>query len=504
MDDLQKLQAELAAATKAGKEQIQGDNAEHGTDPGSLSPAATEAGEKIAGDISPIQRQMANALNRNQQDKEYSRYPDTQYYLSKSFWSHGGSVKDILYTPTNDPYIKDLQSVNDEVVMLGMMKASGPMKGVAARGENDNPNPAYIQELKGLRHWHRLQEMMAPIIDSAKASGADVQKALATGNTGTGEEWIPTEYSADLIDEVRLNTMVANLFRVIPMSVGSTLKLPTSTSRPVAYIADQADTDEPGSLLSSDLGTGQITLTPVTFAVRVNLSYEFIEDSIIPALPLVREKIVLGLADGLENATLNGDTASAHQDTGLAAYFAANPADVRKAAWDGLRKLTVSGAQIDFNSGTEAFTTANHRAIRKAMGRYGMRPDELSWITSINGYIRMLSLTEVITMDVYGSRATILSGQLASFDGSPVIVSEYVRNDLNASGVYDATTVTKTQTLCVHRPSFLYGEKRGVTVEMESRPSQQRHIMVATMRRDFKSARPSTDAPVGYGYDFAN
>ena len=388
--------------------------------------------------------------------------------------------------------------------MLGMMKASGPMQGVAAIGEGEAPSPEYARHMQSLKHWHRLQDQMAPLLEAAKSSGVDIQKALATGNTGAGSEWIPTEYSADLIDEVRLNTLVAGLFRTIPMGLGSSLVLPTSTSRPVAYIADQADTDEPGSLLSSDLGTGSITLTPVTFAVRVNLSYEFVEDSIIAALPLVREKIVLGLADGLENATINGDTSTAHQDTGLAAWFAANPADVRKAAWNGLRKSTVSGAQVDANPGTEAFTTANHRAVRKAMGRYGMRPDELAWITSINGYIRMLSLTEVITMDVIGQRATILSGQLASFDGSPVVVSEYVRNDLNASGVYDATTTTKTQTLCVHRPSFLYGEKRAVTVEMESRPSQQRHIMVATMRRDFKSARPSTDAPVGYLYDYAN
>ena len=504
MTELERLQREIAGSTAEGQRQIQADNAHDGRDPGELSPAAREAGERMADDAMPMQRQLANVINRERQDNEYSRYPDSTYYLSKSFWKHGGTVQDILHTPTSDPYVRDLQAINDEAVMLGMMKASGPMQGVSAVQEGDEPSPEYIRHMRTLKHWHRLQDRLGPIFEAVKDAGVDVQKALSTTGTGTGLEWIPTEYSADLIDEVRLNTLVAGLFRVIPMSVGDTLKLPTSTSRPVAYIAEQADTDEPGSLLSSDLGTDQITLTPVTFAVRVNLSYEFVEDSIIPALPLVREKIVLGLADGLENATINGDTAAAHQDTGLAAWFAANPADVRKAAWDGLRKLTVSAAQIDANPSSEAFTTANHRAVRKAMGRYGMRPDELAWITSINGYIRMLSLTEVITMDVIGTRATILTGQMASFDGSPVVVSEFVRNDLNASGIYDGTTTSKTQTLCVHRPSFVYGEKRSVTVEMESRPSQQRHIMVSTLRRDFKSARPTTDAPCGYLFDFAN
>ena len=481
---LDTLRSRLAKKTRAGREQIRKDNGADNREDGDLSPAAQEAGERMAKDIQPIVEQIARGLNRERFDTEYSRYPDTNFYLSKSYWNQGGSVGEIMRTPSTDPWLKDIQALSDEVVMLARM----------ASVDKKHKNHSYEDVVKGLKHYKRLQESLRPFNE----------KALATTNAGSGSEWIPTEYSADLVDEVRLNTLVAGLFRVIPFSEGNSLVLPTSTSRPTAYIADEADSDDPTQLQSSDLGSGRVTLTPKTFAVRVNLSYEFIEDSIVPALPLVREKIVLGLADGIENAVINGDTSSAHMDTGLQATFDATPSDVRVAAFDGLRKLTISSAQVDADTGTEAFTTANHRAVRKAMGRYGVRPDEGAWVSSINGYIRMLSLAEVITLDKLGSQATILSGQLASFDGSPIVVSEFVRNDLNTSGVFDNTTKTQSLTLYVHRPSFVFAEKRAVTVEMETQPSRQRHIMIATLRRDFKSARPSTDSPVGYLYDYAS
>jgi len=106
MTELERLQREIAASTSEGQKQIQSDNEEAGVAPGNLSPAAEEAGEKIADTLTPIQRQMSRELNKTTQQNEYSRYPDTTYYLSKSFWTHGGNMKDVLHTPSNDAYIK--------------------------------------------------------------------------------------------------------------------------------------------------------------------------------------------------------------------------------------------------------------------------------------------------------------------------------------------------------------------------------------------------------------
>ena len=480
------LRQNLAKKSKVMKDKIDREAAARRGAPGVPSSEAIELATKALTDMLPENLALVKLQNRDRFDEEYAGYPDTQYYRSKSFWEMGGSYEDIVHAPTTDPGLRDLQALADEAVMLANMMQN-------TKQYADWP---YEKCVKSLKTYQRLKVALRPFEESHK-------KALATGNVGAGAEWVPTEFTADLIDEVRLATLVSGLFRVIPMSA-PTYTVPVSTARPRAYIASQASSDSPTSARSSNLGTGNISLTPVTFAVRVNLSYEWQEDSIVPALPLVREKIVAGLVDGVEDAVINGDTTSgAHQDTGLQSTFDSTPDDVRVASWSGLRKLVNSAAKVDFDTGTEAFTTANFRAIRKTMGVYGQRPEDLAWIVSMNAYIRMLSLAEVITMDKIGALATILTGQLGAYDMIPIIVSEYVRTDLNTSGVYDAATITQTIALCVHRPSFLFGERRGITVEMETRPSDQQHIMIATLRRDWKKARATGDNPVGLGYDFA-
>jgi hypothetical protein len=79
----------------------------------------------------------------------------------------------------------------------------------------------------------------------------------------------------------------------------------------------------------------------------------------------------------------------------------------------------------------------------------------LAWIASIASYYKMLGLTEVLTLQNYGPQATVLQGELGKFDSIPIIVSEYQRQDLNASGVYDG--VTKTKTALPGQPRRVHG-----------------------------------------------
>ena len=178
--------------------------------------------------------------------------------------------------------------------------------------------------------------------------------------------------------------------------------------------------------------------------------------------------------------------------------------DAQEKLWSGYRKLCPSGTKVDFNTASESFTTSNFRNIRKGMGKYGVNPTEIAWVVSIECYIRMLGLSEVLTVDKYGPNSPILTGELGSFDGSPLIVSEFVRNDLNASGIYDGTTVTKTEAILVHRESFVYGDRRRVTVETDRFPLTQQNVLVATERVIFQMMRPSTDTCIALGYDFAS
>jgi hypothetical protein len=88
----------------------------------------------------------------------------------------------------------------------------------------------------------------------------------------------------------------------------------------------------------------------------------------------------------------------------------------------------------------------------------------LAWIASIASYYKMLGLTEVLTLQNYGPQATVLQGELGKFDSIPIIVSEYQRQDLNASGVYDGVTTTKTAFSLVNRDEYMVGRRRAANV----------------------------------------
>jgi hypothetical protein len=75
-------------------------------------------------------------------------------------------------------------------------------------------------------------------------------------------------------------------------------------------------------------------------------------------------------------------------------------------------------------------------------------------------------------------------------------VSEHVRENLNASGVNDGITTTKTYNLCVNRNEWAMGQRTPLAVEVDDsiyRETYQR-VVVGFMREDFQSIAPaSTD-----------
>jgi len=239
-----------------------------------------------------------------------------------------------------------------------------------------------------------------------------------------------------------------------------------------------------------------VTFDAIKLACRVLTSTELEEDSVVAILPLLRDKIVSALAEAQEDATINGDTAGTHMDADVTAAT-----DTRK-AWDGYRKLTLSGAKVDLAT----FNKTNLRAIRTAMGKYGVNPNNLAWVAGISVYNKMLGLDEVVTLDKYGPSATILTGELGKFDGIPIIVSEFVREDLNASGVQDGITTDKTVLPLVYRPALIYGDRRNITfkVSQELYMETDQEVAIATQRLDFQPVQDATsETIVGLGYNIA-
>ena len=107
-----------------------------------------------------------------------------------------------------------------------------------------------------------------------------------------------------------------------------------------------------------------------------------------------------------------------------------------------------------------------------------------------------------------GSRATIISGQMGSFDGRPIIISEFMRQDLNATGSYDGTTTTKTSILLANRQAYWNGEKpSGIIMETGRNIDEGQSKAVASRRVDFQRVIApvgSAEQTVGYGYNLSS
>jgi HK97 family phage major capsid protein len=333
--------------------------------------------------------------------------------------------------------------------------------------------------------------------DILKMLEAAESKAMDTATAGEGQEFVPTELARELIEKVRLENKIYALFQEIPMP-SNPYELPIEGADAVPYlVAESTGEDGTGQnrATASTPGTGKIVLTAKKIMTRVFFSAEEEEDSIIPVAEYVKRKIARAISNGLEQALLDGDTAGSHQDSDVTA------ADDRRKAWAGLRKLALANAATKIDLST--FNITNLRAMRKAMKKYGVNPNDLAWLVGPSGYNKMLDLDEVKTVDKYGEKATVLNGELARLDGIPIIVSEHVRENLNASGVYDGTTTTKTYCALVNRDRFITGARGLVKVKAYEVEDYDQTKVINRIRRAFKPIEtPSaTDPTVVIGYN---
>lgn len=324
--------------------------------------------------------------------------------------------------------------------------------------------------------------------------------AMDSTTAAEGDEFVPLELSGSLVERVNLQLRVLALFENIDMPTQpyEMPAFPVARKRLGSHAEQTADSGQT-KFKAVTPGTRKISFDAKKFAGRILVSRELEEDSIVPILAWIRREIVDYLVADLEDTAINGDTAGTHQDTDT------TDADDPRKNWEGLRQLTNAGAKTDASA--VALSVAMLRANRKKMGKYAVSPSDLAHVLSINAYIDLLSDASLLTLDKYGPQATILSGELGSVDSVPVIVSEYVRIDLDATGVNGPTAGNniKTQAITVNRRGIMLGSRRGITVEVlrELYAESDQDLVLASARRALSVAYPNTENVVAYHYNVA-
>ena len=326
-----------------------------------------------------------------------------------------------------------------------------------------------------------------------KGQWSEICRAMDVDTSAEGQAWVPTGIGMDLHAKVRAAGRVAALFSRIDLPTNP-WKWPIEGADAVAYRVAEPTGNTESKMTASTPGTVAATFDAEIFGARTLFSRSIEADSALAILPYVQRKLVQAFVDAEEKAIIDGDTDGTHQDSDVGA----STTDART-AWDGLRKRGLANA----SAATTTSTVANLFAIRALMGKWGLNPADLAFIVGVSAAHDLLVDTNVLTVDKIGPNATILNGQIASIGGVPVVVSEHVRENLNASGVHDGITTTKTVNICVNRNEWVMGQRMALDVEVDDsiyRETYQR-VAVAFMREDFQNvgdASTNDDTAVGY------
>ena len=297
------------------------------------------------------------------------------------------------------------------------------------------------------------------------------EKAGIDFATNAGD--IDKEVSSLIEKEIQNELKVAALFREIPVNGGATV-LPISVDVEPATFQSGAATSgnlENRGASNSTYRPKQVILNAFRLISSTFMDNDVDEQVLINLMPMLIEGVARAHGRAVENAILNGNSSA---PSGLA-DFAAN--------------ATLSGTDnMDISDG-DLLTAANLLTARKAMGKYGLNPSDVTYIVSSASYYDLLSDSAFQTLDEVGSDLAVrVTGTIGAVFGSPVVVSEEFPAD-NTNGNMAA--------VAVYPRNYVIPRLRGVTVEQDYEVMNQRRVIVATQSLGFEEivAGASADQP---------
>ena len=389
--------------------------------------------------------------------------------------------------------------------LLAEVKATFEANREATQGEIETLKAALKdrgEEVKALQNSKR-QFIASGTSDWKKAHEGELRDAFMLGKI-TGKGW-NSEFGKDIINKVsnfsgveipaaasvaifetiaatsierdiQNELILATLFREIPMTSAAmalpilpdagyaefiTQKAYGTASDPAVAAAPHGNLDERTDTAGSPyegIDLGSKTLTTKKLVSLTFLANETEEDAILPILPLINESMVRAHARAVERAMLRGSSSIG--------------------SFDGLTTLATTNSDVVTNTtafASDALTSDHLIGLRKAMGKYGVRPSEVVYIVSERAYFELLEDPEFKDVSLVGQTATKLRGEIGNVYGSRVVLcDEFVTP---AASAFFA--------LAVNPRNFVVPRLRGVTLESQYVPRLQHRELIATQRLGF-------------------
>jgi len=342
------------------------------------------------------------------------------------------------------------------------------------------------------RAWFREYQA----IQKSTFTDSFLERAFDTQSTNDGPDWIPSFMSADLIRYIEVRGGLIPLLRSVAMP-GKVYDLPFTSTAGIGHVFSErtASPSAAYNYTTRELytnGSGPIDnnrLDAITIRAFIVASQQVIEDSIIPMIDFMATDTADAIRRAIEDAIINGDGTTTHFDTLPSISYTPDGAGGvhNRTAWDGFRlNINTNGANARVALAATSYgSLAPFANVLAKMGRYAAEgPGNLAWVASPLAYFKLLALPEFATVEKIGARATVVTGQVGSILGSPLVLSEFVRQDLDANGVASTTTNNTTEIIVFHRPSWWIGNYRGISTEPERLPGWDQNVIWARWRGD--------------------
>ena len=329
-----------------------------------------------------------------------------------------------------------------------------------------------------------------------------VEPKLKAFNVTDFAAWIPQLNTRFFFEEFEIEPGIEKYFDNIPM-MSKTERVPGATNRLKGRLeADDATFSAQANVSANYTYTAQdcVCHTDIT---------EDLMDDMVPqsgSFDRLRKEVGLGLRRSKEDAIINGDDSGSPQGAShLDSDTAAGAATLFNKAFKGLRKIAIAAGAtnvVDNAGGPMDRDTFANMLVK--MGKMAKEKGDLVWILgpSLSNRIVTGAVPELLTLDTFGPGATILTGNIPRIFGVEPYESEWVREDVNATGVYAAAQVLTTA-LLVKKSRFLVGQRAPVKVwATPSLANQDKMLLTAKERFTFAGVPQATagerSAIIGY------
>ncbi len=305
-------------------------------------------------------------------------------------------------------------------------------------------------------------------------------KAMTSTGAATGDELVPTGLAAQLWEDFFLASRVVTTMQRVPMPTN-----PFDIPLGLGSVTWRKGTENTATT-ASDPATAKSTLTATELVTEQNWSYTLDEDAAVAMAPSIRMRLAQSGAEIMDDFALNADSTNAA--TGNINLDDADPADdlyYISDGQDGIRhQWLVDNTAMTVAAGGDALDKADILSALGKMGKYAADPTRLVIVTGPGTYLGgFLKLAEVMTVDKFGPSATILTGQLASIFGIPIIVSASHRKT-EADGKLSTTAGNNTLGgfSIFNRDMWYAGFRRDLLIETDRLIQKRQYIMVTSMR----------------------